>query len=685
MPTKARKKAAARRIYETIDRPKQTYFTPQNRTILNRNPSLSAPTSWQQTLTQIDFVSRLPHEDEDLDLEYLQEEMPRAKKRQRTVAASTDQDEDATYEEQVPLKRKRRKTAPAAIEKDSNVSHLQDQASPVRPKRTSASRAVLAPKVKTGPRKRIAKKATKSVQGEAEETASHHEKPPTSPQARSRRSSEIMMPPPRTPKTVKTEIPSSQSPGNTPLSMHSRRSTRNDSRSPLKEKSNNRRMTKPLDAEGGISVHWTPRLEVKDTFEGDPSSPVKIKSIPRVPKLVIRDTLDPSSEGSDLSTITQSSRTGTISQSKTGVQDPDFPILDTISASVPPDSIQSRSSSMQDTSTPTLETILPDQSARSEMLESDVNHREEQRGEDVFDIGLDTQAALDNAQTLPPDTNLEPEQIPNIVEDFNNAMRAAAQDFSTAPSKPNSRNMAPHPTTAYHRPKYTATILTPRTPLSKRRENNYRCQATTQVPRTPPPRLSDSEQASAQLTTELLRQIQQPTNPIPSKTPLSKPPPRHSSTPILIEDDSESDSPAIEQRSRPLEPTSSHPSSSANQPPTLHSQRYPVPFSQATTVDATQSSPRASYTQVPSSPQAPSLPHHLQPAILGISPTARLSAMPTVIPSSPSDSVAELSSQSQPLWDGKPPTDSQLLPDSLMDMTVPRPPWGLSQESLVEE
>ena len=679
MPTKVWKKQPAQRVYETFDRPKQTYFTPQNRTILNKNLSLSTPTSRQQTLTQIDFVSRLPDESEDLDLEYIQEEAPRAKRKRKTLQASIDQDDDATYEEPVPRRRKTRKRTPAAIEKDNDTTHAPDQVSPVWLRQKPVSKAVPATKAKTRTTKRTVKHAMYSLQGEYKENFNIYETLPTSPPAQSHRSSESMMPPPRTPRTaVKTEIPSSQSPSNTPLSMHSRRSTRNYSRSPLKEKSNNRRMIKPLHTNGEKGVRGTPKLEVRDTFEGNISSPVEEKAVPQIPKLVIRDTFETGSEGSDLSTITQICKHDTTSQLQAIATGSIFPVSDTLSVNTPSEHIQPYAGSIRETPIPTFETDQRDGSIGSESQLSGGEHYETQYGGDDFDIGIDTQAALDNAPSLPSDVSSQPQRVPNIVEDFNNAIRAAANGF-TAPLKPIARIVTSYPVTTGHRPTSKTTILTPHTPLSKQREINHPHPSTTQVPRTPPSHLSDSEQASAQLTADLLRQTQRSVGPAPELPSQSKGSSWPSSTPILIEDDD--NPPAIRESNRLLKFDSPHISSSASR---LPNQRASVSFSQATTVDATQSSPHPSYTQVPSSPPAPALPHH-KAAVLTKLPVAEPYAVPTVISSSPVESAAEPSSPSEPLWDGKPLTDSQLLPDSLMEMTVPRPPWGSSQESWVEE
>ena len=392
-------------------------------------------------------------------------------------------------------------------------------------------------------------------------------------------------------------------------------------------------------------------------------SPVKKRTVPRVPKLVIRDTFEPGSEGSELSTITQSSKSETISQKKLPSHKSDIPLSNMPSASILLDSIHPRPSPTREPFTPTLETMQLDQPIQSDIQDIDDEHRRAPHGEDDFDIGLDTQSALHDAQTLRPDAKHTHERIPSIVEDFNTAMRAAAQGLGVAPLHTTNTKSTPfYDTNTEHRPRTIPSTPPPPTPRSKRQANSPP-PATTQVPRTPPPRLSDSEQASAQLVADVLRQTQRLSAPLVSNAAMTKNNLRPSSPPILIEDDDD------------LPPVQAHTHTHTGTTPL--SLPLPVPFSQATTTDTTQSSPRPSvtevYTQVPSSPQPPPLPHPRR-SLLDKHPRA------AVVSSSPLQALlqasdAELSSPSQRVWDGMPLTDSQLLPDSLMDMAVPRPPW----------
>lgn len=79
-----------------------------------------------------------------------------------------------------------------------------------------------------------------------------------------------LMPPPKTPQsTRRKEVPSSQSPVDTPLSAQSRKSHRDLSRSPLKERSTNVRRVSISDWSARKSVRWAQMLEVADSTELD--------------------------------------------------------------------------------------------------------------------------------------------------------------------------------------------------------------------------------------------------------------------------------------------------------------------------------------------------------------------------------------------------------------------------------
>lgn len=79
-----------------------------------------------------------------------------------------------------------------------------------------------------------------------------------------------IMPPPKTPQsTRRKEVPSSQSPANTPLSTRCHKSQRDLSRSPLKEKTTNNRRVRTEDLSARKSVYWTQTLEVAESSEQD--------------------------------------------------------------------------------------------------------------------------------------------------------------------------------------------------------------------------------------------------------------------------------------------------------------------------------------------------------------------------------------------------------------------------------
>lgn len=668
MPSKQRK-TPARRLYETIERPKQAHFTPRHRTISAKNHSFSAPSSKQQTLTQIDFVSRVPVEEEDLDLDYV-EEVPRARKRRKTMPARTDaeyedEDEDATYVEEQPREKKRRKTVP--------------NAAPISRRRNQTTK---------NSKGQIIDEAQNDEGEQANETLPRGEASPVP--------ADVIMPPPKTPRMVmKTEIPSSQSPATTPLSIHGRRSTRNVSRSPLKTRSTNIRTTRMFqnDSEGNT-----------------------VKRMPRqLPELLVRDTFDNQSEGSDISVQSRRSESGVMEKALLGV--PLFPtgVLATnpkLLSTEKHTSITTTTSYTEQESTTARRTSthgLP-KSLRHQNIDSNIQDPNNQKGDECpdaeeFDAGLDTQAALENAGSTSSRPSIEHERMQDPVEDFNNAIRAAAaRNFSASTknyvsdhgvdfnnsvgrgvarpfvafTKGNTTSVRPRPS-AISRQAEGGSIAEDNLSASTTRGNVGRSPKLTQVPRTPPPHVSDSDQASAQLEADLYRETQPLAETLIRTASLlpgnySKPEP----TPIFIKDDDDDKVPTSETYRTP----SSAPqvTSSAHRP-------CPVPSSQATTIDVTQPtqrSPPPSHILVPSSPPAPSLPPLQNPAVAGRPAVLRRPVPPFILSSSPLGSGGELSSQFE--WDGKPLTDSQLLPDSLMNMTLPKPPpWGLSQESLLEE
>ncbi|KAL8705996.1 MAG: hypothetical protein Q9225_007992 [Loekoesia sp. 1 TL-2023] len=78
-------------------------------------------------------------------------------------------------------------------------------------------------------------------------------------------SQDIRIPPPQTPKRIrKRVVPSSQSPAETPLSIHSKRNTRDKNITPLGERSVNTPSRNRLSSRKK-TVQWAPKLEVADS------------------------------------------------------------------------------------------------------------------------------------------------------------------------------------------------------------------------------------------------------------------------------------------------------------------------------------------------------------------------------------------------------------------------------------
>ena len=84
MAPKSKKKRHSDTAFESSKTPRQLHFPSRRREVLGRRTDTATPKTKQQTLTQIDFVSRIPDSEDDLDLEYEEEEpTPRPTKKRR--------------------------------------------------------------------------------------------------------------------------------------------------------------------------------------------------------------------------------------------------------------------------------------------------------------------------------------------------------------------------------------------------------------------------------------------------------------------------------------------------------------------------------------------------------------------------------------------------------------------------
>ncbi|MCJ1337988.1 hypothetical protein MMC09_003272 [Bachmanniomyces sp. S44760] len=210
--TRNSRKRSAEHVYKTPRLPKQVRFTPHSHNAHPMPLQRSTPRTIQQTLTQIDFVKRYTPEDaDDVDLDYIaQSPSPPSKRRRIPPHGTPDCDSrKAVKKNKVPEK--------VLVSCKDDNSHV-----------NASGRAVSGDGV-----------VTRDIKSTS----------------------------PRTPKkTIKTEIPSSQSPVDTPLSALSRRSLRSVSRSPLKEKSANARRTQVFAPRQKLQPPM-PKLEILDTYD----------------------------------------------------------------------------------------------------------------------------------------------------------------------------------------------------------------------------------------------------------------------------------------------------------------------------------------------------------------------------------------------------------------------------------
>lgn len=505
-------------------------------------------------------------------------------------------------------------------------------------------------------------------------------------------STNTVMPPPKTPrKIIKTEIPSSQSPATTPLSIQSRTSSRHQSRSPLKAKSTNIRNSQSIHARTIKKISWTPRLEVKDTFDDENEATQAILPIDRSES-------NPTEGGSEHHFASNN-------PSGSGFIIPNSRTDSSLSLS--------KESEIDTCEVPTAQ---PTQPFKTEVRDSDSEGDEDNLDEEDFGAGADTQAALDHVEILVSSSSNEPSLCSDPIDEQPHSISADADTTETSTRD----DEAAVPTSILDTPSKNQRFLklytnsNPQPPTS----------APTQ-PHTPPPQPSPSDEASAQLYADLDRHTQSQT-----RTPL---PPHRTS---LLEKASRPASPpkAAHNRythNRNTQRTQTQTQATQNllsNVPTSSPHGH-VPLSQATTTDTTQRSPLASRTQLPPSsqpptgseahiPSSPQLQSQHLPVLPPSSPSrhpefttnpfpAQLASStnppltrafatdpqfdaqtaPLVFSSSPVAGDGGGSHRASPLWNGEPLTDSQLLPDSLMDMTLPPPPplmvW--TQESLVEE
>ncbi|KAL6714346.1 hypothetical protein ACLMJK_007769 [Lecanora helva] len=219
MATGPRKRRSRNRVYETEDNINQIYFPAPRRTIREKHPIWSAPSKYQQTITQMNpfhaiFHPELEDDSLELDVEEPQEYVasPKGRKRRKTTLDSP------SLESPSVRKIATRSSARTSIKTEQNEENIKREF-PIY----------------------------------VEENILQTEKPAQ------------YMPPPKTPQIVrKREIPSSQSPADSPLSTQSRTPLKDSRRSPLKDRSTNQIIST---ATPSRVPRWAKKLEVADSFE----------------------------------------------------------------------------------------------------------------------------------------------------------------------------------------------------------------------------------------------------------------------------------------------------------------------------------------------------------------------------------------------------------------------------------
>lgn len=611
MRGRPKKQKATVRSFETVPNPKKQVLltTKKLTTVRDKHPAWSAPSMRQQSITQMDGVRDYYHpelENEDLE---------------------TDEEEADSYVAS-PTRNKRQKITPVKP--------------PTRKIETRSAKRMAAQENPPIPEQEI--QNTLLFAGKEAEAHTLRAKMPTT------------MPPPKTPTSLRRrEIPSSQSPADTPLSTQSRQSLQDYMRSPLKEKSTNIGLSVDSPGKG---ARLSKRLEVADSMESlDQDSPVAVR------------------DGSTTEVVGSTAESEDIIEEKSQLPSRAFAIH--------VDDFNQRLKAAQ---RPIQEIQNSSQARRRHEVIDSTDEEDDDEEAEAFNAGPETQAAL--ASTDPSYTNSDrpPESTPTTSKDSRDTedepkLGPVPRTASQTPDPPN----APSPPTKESNLEDHLTMQRP-----KKVEFIDLASSDPPGPATPSPpneRPSDSQEVCAQLFADLLRNtnsggLQTETQYERGWTIYTPPDDIHS----------ESDLEPLPSTSQPIEqPLSSliPVPTQLIRPPISSPQKFykaPVPPSQATTVDVTQPSPRNASSQ-PILTQ--SSPHNHKESPLPLQAARSSQTFPSSPPPMPPSSSSPMANRKVDpwagyVWNGRRLTESQLLPDSLMDDSLVGPP-GLSQESWAEE
>lgn len=635
MPGRRTKRKSTDQIYKTVPNLKQSRIGPSPcRTIRDRHPTWSAPIMRQQSITQMDALRDYyhpEHENEDL---------------------MTDNEGEGSYVAS-PTRNKRRKVV---LEKP-------------QPRR-----------IETRSAKRQTAKEEPAFQAKTDQNNLTYPRGEVKPQISKGRMPTAMLPPKTPISSRRKEIPSSQSPADTPLSMHSRHSPRGYTRSPLKERSTNINVPMKPPKRGAAR---SKRLEVADSMETeDEDSPISVKVG------LTSEPIDPAAEPEDMRE--------------------NEPLISSNPSDIHVNDFNQRLKAAQ---RPVLEVQSSGQAKlRREVIDS--TDEEDEEALEAFDVGRETQAALASTHVSQKSTSAD-----RPAESTPPTARSAEEEpdlgpiEGIAPQLPEPRN-APSPPTK-------ESILDDQSQIQEPKKVHFINLASSDPPKptepshvTSRPRShpSASAKVSAQLLAPPLRDTQPgglqtesqyengwttytPADDIDSDDDLEPPP--SSPKPMIEQSEPSSSDHLLSVPTQYIRPPFSSPPKFYKAPvlPVPTPVPVPIPPSQATTVDVTQPSPSSSSSYYKPAPSASS-PRKVPPNSSFSPPTSSSSSPPPIPPpSSSSPAVAERKPALDPwegyVWDGRRLTDSELLPEGLLDDSqgglLPPPLGEGSLESWEEE
>ncbi|KAL8685210.1 MAG: hypothetical protein Q9218_007902 [Villophora microphyllina] len=271
--TRARKRCSAVQIFEDVLNPPLKQATFPYRRHHSARPTTPSTTpasiSRQQTLTQITPCLSRPfsnHEDNDelYDLEYdtLPAAMPPRKRQRKSTKRKADQQ---TITQMDPFRPQYHHGEDLEEIGDEYSEHTPDRTKRKRRKTTSTTPIARTIQTRSAKKQGAETGAKAEVKSPVITHESNKENVDQGPTLALLNDATIRMPPPKTPKTTRRkEIPSSQSPAETPLSIQTQRKRQGLALAPLNERSTNTPSRKFLSTRRK-AAHPAPKLEVANS------------------------------------------------------------------------------------------------------------------------------------------------------------------------------------------------------------------------------------------------------------------------------------------------------------------------------------------------------------------------------------------------------------------------------------